>query len=71
MAVSSDLKVFEIFKLTVKLFEYRFKDMDIDEVIDKLIDFTGVHPSQISRTVLEKLINDYCNKHDTGINKYY
>ena len=42
--VATTRKVYEIFKLTVQLFEYRFKDMDLDEVIDELIDFTGVAP---------------------------
>lgn len=67
--VARSLRVYEIFKLTVQLFEYRFKGMNLDEVIDELIDFTGVDPSYISRQNLEDFIMSYCDEHDTGI--YY
>ena len=67
--VARTRRVYEIFKLTVQLFEYRFQGMDLDEVIDELIDFTGVDPSYISRQNLEDFIMSYCDEHDTGI--YY
>ena len=62
-------RVYEIFKLTVQLNEYRFKDMDLDEVIEELIEFAGVDPSYIARQELVKRITAYCDEYDTGI--YY
>ena len=61
--------VYNIFKYIVKLNQYRFKDMDLDTVIDFLINFTGIDPSYISRQYLAERMIAYCNEYDTGI--YY
>ena len=62
-------QVYEIFKRIVQLNEYRFKDMDLDTVIDWLINFLGIDPSYIARWYLAQRITAYCNEYDTGI--YY
>lgn len=61
--------VYNIFKFACQLDQYRFKDMDLDEVIDLLIDFAEIDPSYISRKYLAERITAYCDAHDTGI--YY
>ena len=61
--------VYNIFKHTVKLNQYRFSGMTSEETADLLIELIGTDPSYIAKDYLIKRIEAYASEYDTGI--YY
>ena len=61
--------VYNIFKHTVRLNQYRFSGMTSAEAADLLIELIGTDPSYIAKDYLVKRIEAYSDENDTGI--YY
>ena len=61
--------VYNIFKHTVRLNQYRFSGMTSTETADLLIELIGTDPTYIAKNYLIKRIESYSNEYDTGI--YY
>lgn len=61
--------VYNIFKHTVRLNQYRFSGMTSEETADLLIELIGTDPSYIAKDYLIKRIESYSDENDTGI--YY